>query len=78
MGLTSYGRSSHAETASTGFQLKNVRRIRCETKKPGYRLSSDISVARLSSGDPEAFRPILADGLVVSCIYDNIRYVLIV
>jgi hypothetical protein len=37
-------------------------------KKPGPNISKDISATRLSSGDPEVFRPILADGLVLSAI----------
>jgi hypothetical protein len=32
-------------------------------------ISDDISATRLSAGDPWAFRPTLADGLVLSSIY---------
>jgi hypothetical protein len=41
-----------------------------EIKKPGRRV--DISAARLSQRDPWAFRPILADGLVVSFIINSV------
>jgi hypothetical protein len=37
-------------------------------KKPGRLVSCDISATRLSQGDPWAFRPTLADGLVLSSI----------
>jgi hypothetical protein len=37
-------------------------------KKPGPNISKDIWASRLSSGDQEVFRPILADGLKLSAI----------
>src|SRR4051812_32923454 len=40
-----------------------------EMTKAGAESVEDISATRLSRGDPWAFRPILANGLVLSCIH---------